>query len=191
MKIDTSKLTSLNPEAYPDEEVECRIIDDMESYIKALIQQKQKVQTAQKNAVVTARPGKIGEKVDTRPRVERNGKIYVFGETKSEVTIDGSMIVKNPDGEEYIVTPKTFAEKYQETETPGVYKSVSKPINYIVLQENVVFKAPWGTEMFALKGGVLNVSNIHKVYAIQNEAFNKTYATLSKNQSMTDTKAYF
>ncbi len=185
------KLISLNPEAYPDEEVECRIIDDMESYVKALIQQKQKVQTAQKNAVVTARPGKIGEKVDTRPRVERNGKIYVFGETKSEVTIDGSMIVKNPDGEEYIVTPKTFAEKYQETETPGVYKSVSKPINYIVLQENVVFKAPWGTEMFALKGGVLNVSNIHKVYAIQNEAFNKTYATLSKNQSMTDTKAYF
>ena len=61
-----------------------------------------------KTARVSARLGKIGEEVDTRPRVRRDGKVYVIGETKGKVKVEGSMIVQNPDGEEYIVKPDKF-----------------------------------------------------------------------------------
>lgn len=40
------------------------------------------------------------------------------------------MIVKNPDGEEYIVNPDKFAAKYKDTETPGVYQPIAEPIQY-------------------------------------------------------------
>ncbi len=127
--------------------------------------------------MVTAREGKLGEEVDTRPRVERDGKIYVIGETKSKVKIEGSMIVKNPDGEEYIVKPDAFEKKYKATSTKGVYEPIAEPIKYVVLKYDIAFKAPWGEDMYGVKGAVLNVSNIDDVYAIQNEAFNKTYTT--------------
>lgn len=83
------------------------------------------------------------------------------------------MIVKNPDGEEYIVNPDKFAAKYKETETPGVYQPIAEPIQYIPVVESIVFVAPWGEEMYAVEGAVLNVSELDKVYAIQNAAFEK------------------
>lgn len=90
------------------------------------------------------------------------------------------MIVKNPDGEEYIVNPDKFAAKYKETETPGVYQPIAEPIQYIPVVESIVFVAPWGEEMYAVEGAVLNVSELDKVYAIQNAALKKTYAPLDE-----------
>lgn len=95
------------------------------------------------------------------------------------------MIVKNPDGEEYIVKPETFARKYKKTEQKGVYQPVSDPIKYVTLKNDIVFMAPWGEEMFGVKGAALNVSNLDDIYVIQNEAFNKTYSEyLEKNEDI-------
>ncbi len=181
METKILKLTSLDAEKYPDIKVECKMVNDIQAYAEAFITyQKERgvnVKTAKKTALVSARVGEIGEEVDTRPRVSRDDKIYVIGETKGKVKVEGSMIVKNPDGEEYIVKPDKFASKYKETETPGVYASTDKPIKYIELTEDICFMAPWGEMMFGLKGACLNVTNIAEgdVYAIQNEAFDKTY----------------
>ncbi len=110
------------------------------------------VESAKKAALISARPGKIGEEIDTRPRVMKDGKVYVTSETKSKVKVEGSMIVKNPDGEEYIVKPDKFAAKYKETETPGVYQPIAEPIQYIPVVKSIVFVAPWGEEMYAVEG---------------------------------------
>ena len=180
METKKLKLSSLNPAEYPDVEVECQVVDDMKAFTKAYLKKLDRMgetpKKAKKTAFVVARQGIVGEEVDTRPRVERDGKIYVIGETKGKVKVEGSMIVKNPDGEEYIVKPEAFAKKYKATKEKGVYQPVAEPIEYITLKHDIAFKAPWGEDMFGLKGAVLNISNLDDVYAIQNEAFNKTYS---------------
>lgn len=179
MNTKTLKLSSLNPQEYPDIEIDCQVIDDMKAfaqyYTQELAKRGEYPKNAKKTALVTARLGEIGEEVDTRPRVERDGKIYVIGETKGKVKVEGSMIVKNPDGEEYIVKPEAFAKKYKTTEQEGVYEPIAEPIKYITLRHDIAFKAPWGEDMFGVNGAALNISSLDDIYAIQNEAFNKTY----------------
>ena len=180
------KLTSMDPTSYSDIEVECYVIKEMkdfvENYIEHLKNKGAFPREAIKTATVEARPAQIGEKVTTIPRVERDGKIYAISETENQVTIEGSMIVKNPDGEEYIVKPEIINDpnRYEKI-SEGVYKSVgAKPITFIIIEDDIVFPAPWGGEMYALKGAALNITNIERTYAIQNEAFNKTYKIISE-----------
>ncbi|MDD4351233.1 MAG: hypothetical protein PHP83_03530, partial [Clostridia bacterium] len=179
METKTLKLTSLNTTEYPDKEIDCVVVDDMKQYATAYVEylsSKGKYpQKAKKTSVVEARLGLVGEEVDTRPRVQRDGKIYVIGETKGKVKVEGSMIVKNPDGEEYVVKPEAFSKKYKKTEKDGWYEPIAEPIEYVVLQQDIAFKAPWGEDMFGVKGAAINISNLDDIYAIQNEAFNKTY----------------
>lgn len=172
-------LTSLNKEEYPDKEVECVVIKDMKAYVQYLLENGAKIRYAQKTASVSARVGVIGEEVDTRPRVERDGHVYVIGETTGEVKVEGSMIVKNPDGEEYIVKPDKFASKYRATSEKGVYKPTDGPIKYVKIDQDIAFTASWG-EMYGAEGAVLNISNLDDVYAIQNEAFSKTYTDVER-----------
>jgi len=173
-------LTSANPEKYPDIDIICGVIDDMEKFTKEYVEYSKSIgegpQKVRKTAQVSAREAKVGEVVDTRPRVERDGNIYYLGETKGVVKVPGSFIVTNPDGEEYIVKPDAFGKKYAPTDTPGIYKPIAEPAEVIKLHHDIIFKASWGEEMVGLKGGVLNISNKKDVYAIQKPAFDKTYS---------------
>ena len=92
------------------------------------------------------------------------------------------MIVKNPDGEEYIVKPDKFASKYRATSEKGVYKPTDGPIKYVEIDQDIAFTAPWGEEMYGVKGAVLNISSLDDVYAIQNEAFSKTYTDVERTK---------
>lgn len=117
--IETKKLTlfSLNESEYPSLEIECKFVNELKELVLNYVLNKKAnpVNVAKKIAPVTARLGTIGEKIDTRPRVERDGKIYVIGETMETVKIEGSMIVCNPDGEEYIIKPDAFVQRYAKT----------------------------------------------------------------------------
>lgn len=181
------KLNSLDKEKYADKEVECLIVEDMPTfvaeYMDELDKQGKGLETAQKTVKVIARQGVVGEQVDTRPRVERDGKIYVIGETKGTVKIEGSMIVTNPDGEEYIVKPDAFAKKYVATNEPGVYMPVSSPVKYFITDKDISFTAPWGETMYATKGASIIVSSPTDIYAVTNEAFKKTYSQVRQNNS--------
>lgn len=184
MKTKKLVLTSLNPDEYEDLTIECKVVEDMKDYATALIAaQKEagnKPKQVKKTVSVVVREGIVGEEVDTRPRVERDGRIYAIGETKGVVKVEGSMIVCNPDGEEYIVKPNVFAERYKPTSKPGVFKPIGKPMMVIEIPEDIAFKAPWGEDMFGVKGGVLNITDLDDIYAIQNEAFAKTYTKVEK-----------
>lgn len=43
--------------------------------------------------------------------------------------------------------------------------------------------APWGELMYGLKGSVLNVTDLDNIYAIQNEAFSKTYTLIDSKEN--------
>lgn len=184
MKLTKLTLSSLDKNKYPDLEIECKVINDIGAYARQLIDNGATVHYAQKTSSVKARVGNLGEEVDTRPRVRRQDKVYVIGETKGKVKVEGSVIVTNPDGEEYIIKPDKFANKYSATDEKGVFKPIASPIKYIVVDDDITFTAPWGEKMYCTKGGVLNVSNLDDIYAIQNEPFSKTYSEVEKDQEL-------
>lgn len=181
------KLNSLNKDEYPDIFVDCLVIDDLPlsvaKYMDKLDSQGEGLNIAQKTVKVKARKGVVGEQVDTRPRVERDGKIYVIGETKGTVKVEGSMIVTNPDGEEYIIKPDVFNQKYIATSEVGVYMPVSKPVQYLIIDKDISFTAPWGETMYATKGSSIIVASFTDIYAVTNEAFKKTYSQVRQNNS--------
>ena len=185
-------LYSLDRSKYPNRDVECKDIPDIKTYattfVEYLKEQGIEPQYAQKTVPVTAREGIVGEQVDTRPRANYDGQMYTIEETKNSVKVEGSKVVKNPDGEEYIVKPEAFDKKYTEI-SPGEYQPVSSPIKYVILQEDIVFPAPWGGEMLGLKGAALNITNLDDIYAIQNSAFESTYTPITPQKTQTTAKA--
>lgn len=174
-------LYSTNKEKFEDVTVDCKVVDIKQYVLDEL--KKQKTQKAKKYFYVKAKPGKVGDKVITKPVIERDGKEYFLNETESAVQVEGSMIVINPMGEEYIVKPEAFAKKYKKVESKeDTYIAVAEAIDYIKLTEDIVFTASWGEEMVGLKGGVLNVSNLNDIYCIQNTCFANTYLKLEKSK---------
>lgn len=135
--------------------------------------------TAQKTAVVSARAPQLGEEVDTNPRCVIDGKTYTFSETKRVITEKdielNSVLVKNPDGEEYVLKGEKFVRTYDEVE--GGYQPVDMPRKFVTITKNISFKAPWGEKMFAPKGSKLCIQNLDSrdVYSVTNSAFDSTY----------------
>ena len=143
-----------------------------------------KVITAQKSAIVQARGAKVGEIIDTRPRTKVDGEVYTFSEVKREVTPEmvegGAIIVKNPDGEEYIIAnEEKFNKKYEKVD--GGYKAIDGPKHFIEVGEDICFDK-WGEKQFAPKGSFLCIEDPTDVYSITNEAFYGTYKEVDKNQ---------
>ena len=111
-------LYSLDVKSYPNIEVEVEVVEDSEKNIARMSDGQPFL--AIKSAVVQARPARAGEIVDTRPRVEFDGRQYTLSETIKTVTPEqeqaGAMVVTNPDGEEYLIrTAEKFESRYEKT----------------------------------------------------------------------------
>lgn len=167
---------------YPDIEVDFKEVDLVGAEnVEAVLAQvtDMKVVTAQKTAVVQARPAVLGEKVETNPRCEIGGYIYILGETEQEIQqkhVDrGDVIVENPDGELYVVNGQKFPKKYDAVEDG--YKPVDGPKKFVTVTEDICFKAPWGEMIFSPKGSKLCVEYIDSrdIYSVTNVAFDVTY----------------
>ena len=66
------------------------------------------------------------------------------------------MVVRNPNGEEYIIDAKTFAKKYEkDPSNPEQYRPKGGAQLFIPVREDIEFKAPWGEEMSIKSGGML------------------------------------
>ena len=84
-------------------------------------------------------------------------------------------IVTSIDGEQYVVTDKTFREKYiPDPSEPDMFLPVGKPIKAVQIKENIRFTAPWGEEQLLSEGGylMLDPGGIYGVSAVE---FEKTY----------------
>lgn len=183
MKTKLISLISENQNEYPNINIKCKIVDNIKSYVNSVLEQMEncgkKPAFAKSNVLVKVRKGVLGEKVKTRCKVLVDGKIYFLSETVNTVKEKGSMVVTNPDGEEFVVLPKIFKTGYEKTEKQGVFKRVDDVIKYIIVEEDIVFIQAYGEEMCAIKGAALNISDMNDIYAIQNVPFEKTYIKIS------------
>ena len=171
-------LYSLNEKEYPNIEIEVEVIEETSTQIDKLTEGKPF--PAIKKAVVQAREAKAGEVVDTRPRVEVDGKIYTFSETKRTITEkeqqNGAMIVVNPDGEEYVIgSSAKFGAKYEKT-SKG-YVAIDGVKSFVRSNGNYSIKTSWGEEQIVLKGSCFCVQDQSDIYGVTNTAFDGTYET--------------
>ena len=139
---------------------------------------------AQKTAIVQARRAKVGEVVDTRPRTKIYGEVYTFSEVKRTVTPEmvesGAIVVKNPDGEEYIIAnEEKFFKKYEKVD--GGFKAIDGPKHFIEVSEDICFDK-WGEKQFVPAGSFLCIEDPSDVYSITNEAFYGTYSEVTKKK---------
>ncbi len=56
-----------------------------------------------------------------------------------------------------------------------MYMPIGAPIDYIIIDEDITFKAPWGSDIYAPAGAALNITDLNNIYSITNLAFEKTY----------------
>lgn len=170
-------LYSLNQKEYPNIEIECQEIDNTADKLGQISDGK--VFTAVKTATVQARKAKLGDVVDTRPRVRVDGHVYTFSETKQTISQEkvdqGAIIVTNPDGEEYVIkSEEKFLSKYKEVE--GGFASIDSPRKFVKVTKNCAIMTSWGEEQIAPVGSYLCVSDKSDIYSVTNEAFEKTYS---------------
>lgn len=167
---------------YPDIEVDFKEVDLVGAKnVQEVLTQvaDMKVVTACKTAIVQARPVRLGEKIETNPRCEIGGYLYILGETVQEIQqkhVDrGDVVVENPDGELYVINGEKFPKKYDAVE--GGYRPVDSAKKFVTVTEDICFKAPWGEMIFSPKGSKLCVEYIDSrdIYSVTNTAFDVTY----------------
>lgn len=181
-------LYSLDVKSYPNIEVEVEVVEDSEKNIARMSDGQPFL--AIKSAVVQARPARAGEIVDTRPRVELDGRQYTMSETIKTVTPEqeqaGAMVVTNPDGEEYLIrTAENFESRYEKTSEGYVAIDNAK----LFVRSNGNYTVPcWGSEQVVLKGSYFCVQDKNDIYGITNMAFDVTYVTGEKRIQMVEEK---
>lgn len=176
----TKKVTlfSLNPTSYPNVEIEVEVIENTAAQIDEIAAPQ--VEDAIKFAIVQAKPAKAGQVVDTRPRVNYQGRVYTFSETTQTITPEkeaaGAMVIKNPDGEEYVISTRAkFDSKYEHTD--GGYRAVDGVKPFRKATKNVAIQTSWGEEQIVVEGSMLCVANEKDIYSVTNAAFEGTYTT--------------
>jgi len=153
-----------------------KIISNIQEYVSEQLETGLKPQLYAKTARIQARKGFPGEEIIT---IMKDGHT----ETKNIVK-KGDMVVTNPDGEQYIISGDTFSKKYEiDPNNPKQYRPKGGAQEFIPVQEDITFTAPWGEEMNIKKGGMLNISGRETgdIYGIQKDEFEKTYARCDKN----------
>ncbi len=175
---ETKRLYSLNPEEYPDIDMEFVVVDDTAAALDEITDSK--VVYAKKVATVKARKAKVGEVVDTRPRALVNGRVYTFSETVQTMTQDkvdaGAIIVTNPDGEEYVIkNEEKFFAKYEECE--GGFRAKGGVVPFRMATKDCAISTSWGEKQYVPKGSMLSVADKSDIYSVTNSAFEATYST--------------
>lgn len=128
-----------------------------------------------KFAKITARKGKVGEKVTT---IMKDG----FTETVNIVTYDSvtgepDWVVTQASGEQMVVNDTKYKSLY-ETQNVQEGETIAPSGKYrpmIRLKENVALKTSWGEIQYIKAGGVLVVMGENDIYGIQEQEFNNSY----------------
>lgn len=174
-------LYSINPQEYPDIELDFAETTAVgaRSYTTG------EVIEAKKTAKVKATQLKEETVVDTRVRTVVNGKVYVLEETTNTAPA-GAIVITNPDGEQYVIKDKykngqlvksaldQFNDKYAISDSGFVSTEGSR--HFMLIAENITFKASWGEQIFAPAGSMLCIEyGEGEEYSVTNSAFDSTY----------------
>ena len=140
---------------------------------------------AQKDAMIVARQGTVGEIVET---------YSVGGVLETVNTVESDPVTNQPDwivtkvknGEvvvdefghknEWIVTDSDFHNKYEiDPNNPMFWNSKEAPQTFIQIPDDIAFVDPSGEPMNIVAGGYLNVTDCNEIYGVQERDFNDTY----------------
>ena len=146
-------------------------IDDIYVYVQNLLKSGKKTDSYIKIVKIKARPAIKGEEIITEMADHHI-------ETKCKVKNCESMVITNPNGEQYVVSCSDFAERYDEApEGNGFYIPKPIPQKMLIIDEDIQFMAPWNEIMDIRAGGALNITKINQgyIYGIQPLEFTQTY----------------
>lgn len=138
---------------------------------KARMQQRM-VKKYNKFGTVEARLAKMGEKIDTIV----NGKKETTNTAKN-----GDYVVKNPSGEQYIISGDKFNSRYQlQNRSIGwsLYNATGSCWAFKYEGPKFTFEAPWGEDMLVETGdyiAVAGIDNLDDIYRIEKNSFKQTY----------------
>lgn len=187
-------LKSVNPQEYPDLEVECKIIenDKIGEYLKHIPEEKKFY--AYKNGAVQARVGVPGEEVKTTLKTEVNGKEYILSEETNTVQQreNGVDIVvtntSSTSNEEYVVKSDKFVKTYTANADGTEYIPVYDSRLLTQVDEDVIIMTAWGSKAVCLAGGyIVTYSAEDNDYnTLEKGAFNSTY--VKEKQQVKDYK---
>ena len=173
------KLYSVDKTLYPDKLIMAEVVDNINMDTMA----SNDVIYATKTSVVDVRDARLGEVVNTIPKVRYEDKIYIVHETSITVTqehvIAGAKVIINPIGEEFLISSKkNFDTQYKKVN--GGYVSNDGVNVFRRSLGNYVISSSWGQQV-VLKDSFFCVTNSNRVYGITNVAFENDYKVVNMN----------
>lgn len=133
-----------------------------------------------KEALVSARPASDGETVLTT---------LSSGEVETQNTAHmGDWVVTNPSGEQYVLSSATFNDRYEQTDSPGVYnakgycRAIPNPYG-----TPIEIQASWGSPQTGDAYCIIadacdeNGTLLGEPYLIEKAAFEETYKPFPQN----------
>ena len=150
-------------------EVECKIVNlNTPEYDQLL----ENASLFKKNAEVQARKVEIREEIATALDATK-----AFAEP-------GDWIITNPGGEAYKIKDETFQNAYEPKEgEDGTFLALGVPVKAVQVNENIVFKAPWGSDQGVQASGYIVERQDNKErYGIEEEAFDTTYEAIEEEK---------
>ena len=150
-------------------------IDNIKEYVNEIISDPTRVIHAKKTQCVLARRGIIGETVNsyTNGILETTNKVG-FGK---DGEIDWVLTKLDNKDTSWVVSNDFFINNY-DLKNDNVYIPKGTINTFIKVDENISFYAPWGEEMFLIKGGFLKITNLNDITGIQENDFFDTYTIL-------------
>lgn len=139
-----------------------------------------KLRKVKKISKIEARIGIYKERIKT---IMANG----LKETVNIVDVDkktGELdnVITNPAKEQYIINHQIFHKKYKkDPKHPNKYASRGLINLAARINEDIVFKAPWGKDMYLEKGGYIIINSKTDIYGIQEQEFKNTYKFIKSN----------
>ena len=154
-------------------------IENINDYVRNLIENNAEVISAKKTAVVQERQGTVGEVVTTD--IDKTTNVVI----QDDETGRPGWVVSNPGGTEYIISDSKFSELYEETDKPGEY--AKKAIQLLVpCEKTVEFEPSWGGSFTVEAGGYFTINDYQKIAGIQKDVFEQTQVIVSQSQKDVD-----
>lgn len=173
-----------------------KMVNNMKEYVNNLLLHGEPtfVATKKGDARVVARPGVVGEQIVTYTKDGNGNRCETISTIKEGMWVvtmaneNGKPIPIDNEGHfnTYTNTAEEF-KKYQPTDIPGVYKQIPEERLFMEVHENIQFMAPWGSMENLKAGGVVNVTNMDKIYGIARYEFDTTHDIVDKTKERENT----
>lgn len=166
---------------YGDKFARFLIVKDIRKYVQNLLKKGEKIINATKvaNVEYIICADEVMQ-VDTFAMAQLNGNLYKIHEATNVAQKGDFIILKNGTlPRQYRMSINTAKQRYEfnENKTKGIAKPIEKPQQFIQINRNIAFVSPWGSMMYLVKGGYLNITTSH-IYAVQNYSFENTYSII-------------